>query len=85
VAASLLAAGGQGADELTLKAGFYQRVEALRNAGKMVVVPTRTLEHTFETALDMLRRRRIVIENEGRYRVNEDSRDVLAYYANSIL
>jgi glycerol-3-phosphate O-acyltransferase len=84
IAASLLAAGGQGADELTLKASFYQRVEALRNSGKMVVVPTRTLEHTFETALDMLQRRRIVIEKNGRYRVSDDSRDVLAYYANSI-
>lgn len=85
VAAALLSAGDQGTDKLKLMAGFYQRVEALRNIGRMVVVPTHTLEHTFETALAMLLLRRFVIENNGNFRVNDDSRDVLAFYANSIL
>jgi len=84
VAATVLAAGEVGADELSLKAGFYQLVEKLRNAGKMVVVPTHTQEHTFETALDMLLRRRFVVERNGKFHVNDASRLVLEYYANSI-
>jgi glycerol-3-phosphate O-acyltransferase len=70
--------------ELELRARFYQRAEDLATRGRRVIVPNLTREHTFSTAIHMLRLRHLILDSEAGIRANLDSRDVMAYYANSI-
>jgi glycerol-3-phosphate O-acyltransferase len=82
---ALLEAGESGATEFDLKAAFYRLADATAAEGRLVMVPGTTREYTFTTALHMLKLRRIVTETDGRLRVDPASRDVVTYYANSIL
>jgi glycerol-3-phosphate O-acyltransferase len=82
--ATMVLAAPEGISELDLKARVYHRLDALAAQGALVMVPSRTRAHTIETAFHMLKRRRLVIESDGRYRPDPKSRDVLAYYANSM-
>jgi len=83
VAEAVLAA-PEGLSEFDLKANVYRRIEALQQQGAVVVVPSRTRAFTIDTAFNMLKLRHLVVEDNGRYRPNPESREVLAYYANSL-
>jgi glycerol-3-phosphate O-acyltransferase len=78
-------AGEGGAREFDLRAAFYRAAEAATTQGRFVVVPPSTREHTFSTALHMLRLRRLVVEADEVIRVDPGARDVVTFYANSIV
>jgi glycerol-3-phosphate O-acyltransferase len=52
--------------------------------GAKIFVSTRSRVQNIVTALNMLKIRHLVIENDGLYRANYEHLHVLAYYANSI-
>lgn len=83
-ASALMSAGDQGVREFDWKAAFYRCAGDLRDRGRFVVVPTFTREYTFETAVNMLQLRRLVVCEGDTYYPTRDARAVLAYYANSI-
>jgi glycerol-3-phosphate O-acyltransferase len=70
--------------EFELKARVLRRIEELTAQGAVVVVPSRTRSHTLDMALSMLKLRRLVQQEGGQLRINEASRDVLTFYANSL-
>ena len=74
----------EGESEFDLKARVYRLIETLRAQGAVVLVPTHTRARTVDNAFNMLKLRRLLIESDGRCRPDPNSRDVLAYYANSI-
>jgi glycerol-3-phosphate O-acyltransferase len=82
---ALLGVGERGASEFDLKAAFYRTADAAAAEGRLVMVPSSTREHTFNTALHMLKLRHLVTEFDGRLRVALASRDVVTFYANSVL
>jgi glycerol-3-phosphate O-acyltransferase len=59
-------------------------IEKIEPRGAPIYVTTRSRGQTIVTALNMLKIRRLVTENNGRYRTDPRMLDVLAYYANSI-
>ncbi len=81
---AIVDAGDQGIAEFDLKARFYQIAEQLQAQGRMVVLPTATREYLFATALNMLRLRRLVRDENGKVFASSTDREVLAYYANSL-
>jgi len=83
VAEALLAAPA-GVTDFDLKARIYQRIEFLQAKGAVIMVPAHTRAYTVDTALDMLKLRHLVIEQDGRHAAAPEGRDVLAYYANSL-
>ena len=83
VAEAILAA-PEGVSDFDLKAAVYRRIEALQQQGAVVVVPSRTRAFTIDAAFNTLKLRRLVVEDNGRYRLNPEAHDVLAYYANSL-
>ena len=80
----LLDAGEKPITEFDLRAQFYHRAEDMAARGRRVIVPSHTREYTFSTAIHMLRIRHLIVENEEGLRADPASRDVIAYYANSI-
>jgi glycerol-3-phosphate O-acyltransferase len=83
VAEALLAAPA-GSSEFDIKAHVYRRIEQLKEQGAVVIVPTRTRAHTIDTAFNMLKLRRLALEQDGHYVANPQERELLAYYANSL-
>ena len=59
-------------------------IDEIQAKGAPVFTSTRSRGQNLLTALQMLRIRRLVIEQNGRYTVGTRSIDVLTYYANSI-
>jgi glycerol-3-phosphate O-acyltransferase len=82
-AAALLRAGPAGLSEFDWKAAFYRLAGELRDGGVFVVMPGAT-EHAFEVATNVLRLRRLVIQDGDVYRPAAGEEPLLAYYANSI-
>jgi len=82
--AETVLASPDGISEYDLKAAVYRRIESLQQQGAVVIVPSRTRAFTIDTAFNMLKLRRLVIEDNGRYRIDPASREVLAYYANAL-
>jgi glycerol-3-phosphate O-acyltransferase len=83
VADALLAAPG-GISDFDLKAAVYAHIEALKQQGAVVIVPSRTRAFTIDTAFNTLKLRHLVIEDNGLFRPDPDAHNVLAYYANSL-
>jgi glycerol-3-phosphate O-acyltransferase len=83
VAEAVLAA-PEGLSEFDLKAAVYRRIETLQQQGAAVIVPTRTRAFTIDTAFNMLKLRRLVVERDGLYSPDPAAREVLTYYANSL-
>jgi len=73
-----------GQSEYDLFARVYARIESLQRAGAIVVVPSRTRAHTVESALNMLKLRRLIETTDGRCRPVDGAQEVLAYYRNSL-
>ncbi|KPL26571.1 MAG: hypothetical protein AMJ72_12405 [Acidithiobacillales bacterium SM1_46] len=82
--AEAVLAAPQGQSEYDLTARVYDRIEALQRAGAVVIVPSRTRAHSVETALNMLKLRRMVVTSEGLCRPAPEALEVLAYYRNSL-
>ncbi len=83
VAEAVLAA-PDGIGEFDLKDRIYRRIDALRQQGAVVIVPSSTRAWTIDNALNMLKLRRLVSEQGGHYRPAADARELLAFYANSL-
>ncbi len=72
-----------GEDDLLDRA--KQRVDRLTLAGAVIGIPQTTRHYSLATGLEMLVFRRIVTRDpEGHYVVPDESRQILAYYANSL-
>jgi len=82
--AEAVLAAPQGQSEYDLTARVCDRIEALQQAGAVVIVPSRTRAHSVETALNMLKLRRMVVTSEGLCRPAPEALEVLAYYRNSL-
>jgi len=83
VAEAALAA-PEGQSEIDLKARVYRRIEALQSLGAVVIAPTRTRAFSVDTAFNMLKRRHLVRECDGRFFANPDALELLRYYANTL-
>jgi glycerol-3-phosphate O-acyltransferase len=60
-------------------------IDAIEPLGAPIYVSTRSRVQNIVTALNMLRIRRLVIEQDGSFRADHQMLDVLRYYANSIV
>jgi glycerol-3-phosphate O-acyltransferase len=69
---------------LELKSEVGRRLARLEAAGAHVYIPRGDFDYALTVGLRMLRRRRLVEENEGLFRAREAELPLLAYYANSI-
>ena len=74
----------EGQTEFDLKACVYRRIDELQAHGAVVVVPARTRAFSVDTAFNMLKRRHLVHERDGRFVPDPESIDLLRYYANSL-
>jgi len=83
VAEAILSA-PDGISEFDLKARVYRRLDSLVAQGAIVVIPSRTRVFAIETAVNMLKLRKLVSLEDGRLRTVSDSIAVLTYYANSL-
>jgi glycerol-3-phosphate O-acyltransferase len=83
VAEAVLAA-PEGLGEFDLKARVCRRIERLQAAGAVVIVPPRSHARAVDTAFRMLKLRRLVEEEGGRWRPVARERGLLAYYAHSL-
>jgi glycerol-3-phosphate O-acyltransferase len=70
--------------ELELKTEVGRLLARLEAAGAHVYIPRGDLDYALTVGLRMLRIRHLVDENEGLFRVREEEKPLLAYYANSI-
>jgi len=82
--AECLSRSPDGISGFDLKERVYRRIDELRAQGLTVIVPHGTRAWTIDNALNMLLLRRLAKEEGGLYRMNPDSRALLAYYANSL-
>ncbi len=70
--------------EMELKFEAIRKIEALRDRQAPISISANACEGVLSTALTMLLARGFVEEDNGRYRLNPESRDIIRYYANSI-
>jgi glycerol-3-phosphate O-acyltransferase len=82
---ALLGAGPAAVSERDWKAAFFELAEAQHRRGTFVVLPRRTREVTFESAVRMLRLRKLVVEAGDGYRPAPGAQELLAYYANTVI
>jgi glycerol-3-phosphate O-acyltransferase len=70
---------------LEIKSAAFALMEGWEQLGAHVYIPRADRDYALEVGLRMLTLRRIVeASDDGLYRVNEDNRALLEYYANSI-
>jgi glycerol-3-phosphate O-acyltransferase len=67
-----------------LKGAVYELIERLEARGAAVHIPRDDRENAIDVGLGLLRQRRMVLEEDGRYRVNPHETTLLNYYANAI-
>ena len=70
--------------ELELKVEVHALIEELQRHGAYVHIPRGDRDYEVAVGLRMLTLRHFVEESGGIYRANENARDMLRYYANSI-
>ncbi|MDP3284283.1 MAG: hypothetical protein Q8M56_07630, partial [Desulfobacterales bacterium] len=71
--------------EFDLKAQIYNLMEELKTNGVTVNVPDKSREDTINSAINMLKIRRMIIQYDGMLKADPDMLDILSYYANSIV
>lgn len=84
VSAVLLESDENGLSAFDIEADVHQLIETIEARGATVYVSKRSRAQTILTALNTLKLRRMVVESDGLFRPDPDSRDILSYYANSI-
>jgi glycerol-3-phosphate O-acyltransferase len=67
-----------------LKGEVYELIERLEAKGAAVHIPRDDREEAIDIGLRLLRQRRILLEDAGRYRANPEEATLLVYYANAI-
>ena len=80
----VLARGQDWLSELELKTIAAARIAELQARGAPIKISPTACEGVLAAALTMLEGRGFIDSKDGLYRVNEESADVLKYYANSI-
>ena len=70
--------------ELEIKVEAHALIEELQRHGAYVHIPRGDRDYEVAVGLRMLTLRHFVEESGGIYRANENARDMLRYYANSI-
>ena len=75
---------GSAMSELEIKAQVHALIEELQQCGAYVHIPRGDRDYEVAVGLRMLTLRHFVEESDGIYRANENARDMLRYYANSI-
>jgi len=71
--------------EFDLKAQIYNLMEELKANGATVNIPDKSREDTINSAINMLKIRRMIIRYDGLLKADPDMLDILSYYANSIV
>lgn len=71
--------------EFDLKARIYNMMEDLKANGATVNIPGKSREDTINSAINMLKIRKMIIRNDGLLKADPDMLDILSYYANSIV
>jgi glycerol-3-phosphate O-acyltransferase len=71
--------------EFDLKAQIYNLMEDLKANGATVNVPDKSREDTINSAINMLKIRKMIIRYDGHLKADPDMFDILSYYANSIV
>ncbi|MBZ0113844.1 MAG: 1-acyl-sn-glycerol-3-phosphate acyltransferase [Thermoanaerobaculia bacterium] len=84
VATVLLRSESEGLSELAIKGEVWNLAEDLRASGAKVYLPRGDGEYAVHVGLRMLRLRRLVDEKAGIFRVRDEERLILEYYAHSI-
>jgi glycerol-3-phosphate O-acyltransferase len=67
-----------------LKGEVHELMARLEAKGAYIHIPRQDREYAIEVGLRMLLLRRIILEEDGHYRVNPAEQGLLTYYANSI-
>jgi glycerol-3-phosphate O-acyltransferase len=67
-----------------LKGGVHDLMARLERRGAYIHIPRQDREYAVEVGLRTLLRRRIILQQDGQYRVNPAENALLAYYANAI-
>ncbi len=75
----------QWTSELELKADAMTRIKQLHNLGAPINISANACEHVLTAALDILSGRGLVEFKDELYKADEESKDILHYYANSIV
>jgi len=70
--------------DLELKADAIKRIDELEKKGAPINISAGACDGVLSTAINMLVGRDFVIEQDNLYKANDDSIDILSYYANSI-
>jgi glycerol-3-phosphate O-acyltransferase len=84
VAAVIKGCGDRGLSAFEVESHVNRLIERIQAIGAPVYVTTRSRVETILGALNMLKIRRMVVENDGIFKVVPEEFDVLSYYANSI-
>lgn len=84
VSTALLQAGSTPLTLFELKARTATLIERLEQSGAYVHIPRTDRDYAIEVGLRMLRLRRLVVEEDGGYRVNARETALVRYYANAI-
>ena len=72
-------------DELALKAKASELMARLESSGAYVHIPRANRDYAIAAGLRMLVLRRIVVLDEGHYKIADTERDLAQYYANAIV
>jgi len=84
VATVMIRNSGHRIDAFEVEADVHDLIDHLQQRGATVYVSRRARAQNILYALNMLKRRRLVVESEGLFQADPESIDVLSYYANSI-
>jgi glycerol-3-phosphate O-acyltransferase len=84
VATVLLEGGDRPMSDLEIKANVFSLMQMLREKGAQIHLPRTNRDFAVTVGLQMLTLRRIVVEQDGHYRIADGERPLVGYYANAI-
>ena len=84
VATILLRAGEDGLNELGIKSEAWRLLGVLKTRGAHVYIPRNDEDYALAVGLQMLTLRRLVVQQDGIFRIVRKELPVLRYYAESI-
>lgn len=70
--------------EFDVKGRVHLLINELREKGAPIYIPYRDGVRMIDTAFDVLKLRRMIAEENGLFKAEPDSADILSYYSNSI-
>ena len=69
---------------IELKQHASEEIESLRNQNAPINISADACDGVLNSAINLIRGRKLLDERDGQYRLNSDSVDIVNYYANSI-